>query len=208
MATHRLHHQNSDKEGDPHSPRDGGFWAHVGWIMTGDANAQRSGELLPYVPDLRKDTFSHLDQQMALGSASPSLGVVAARRRRLAATCCWGIFLRTVVELHGTWLVNSATHMWGTRRFVTPDDSTNNWWVAMLTFGEGWHNNHHAHPQCGAARSRLVRDRPELVRNLRAAGARPRLGRGAPALCSQPRVPTVIPPRQMRQELLRTGRAA
>jgi stearoyl-CoA desaturase (delta-9 desaturase) len=58
----------------------------------------------------------------------------------------WGIFLRTVVGLHATWMVNSITHMWGSRRFQTRDLSTNNWWVALLTFGEGWHNNHHAHP--------------------------------------------------------------
>jgi stearoyl-CoA desaturase (delta-9 desaturase) len=58
----------------------------------------------------------------------------------------WGIFLRTTIGLHATWLVNSATHKWGSRRFETRDDSTNNWWVALLTFGEGWHNNHHAHP--------------------------------------------------------------
>jgi fatty-acid desaturase len=59
----------------------------------------------------------------------------------------WGIFLRTVVGLHGTWLVNSATHMWGSRRFQTRDSSRNSFWVALLSFGEGWHNNHHAHPQ-------------------------------------------------------------
>jgi stearoyl-CoA desaturase (delta-9 desaturase) len=59
----------------------------------------------------------------------------------------WGIFLRTVVGLHATWLVNSATHMWGSQRFLTGDTSKNSFWVAMLTFGEGWHNNHHAHPQ-------------------------------------------------------------
>jgi fatty-acid desaturase len=59
----------------------------------------------------------------------------------------WGIFLRTVVNLHGTWLVNSATHMWGSQRFLTGDASTNSFWVAILTFGEGWHNNHHAAPQ-------------------------------------------------------------
>ena len=58
----------------------------------------------------------------------------------------WGIFMRTVVGLHATWLVNSATHVWGSRRFQTRDLSTNNWFVAILTFGEGWHNNHHAHP--------------------------------------------------------------
>src|SRR2546430_538246 len=58
----------------------------------------------------------------------------------------WGIFVRTVVGLPSTWMVNSITHTWGSRRFVTHDLSTNNWWVAILTFGEGWHNNHHAHP--------------------------------------------------------------
>lgn len=59
----------------------------------------------------------------------------------------WGIFLRTVVGWHTTWLVNSATHLWGTRRFETRDDSRNNALIAAATFGEGWHNNHHAHPR-------------------------------------------------------------
>jgi stearoyl-CoA desaturase (delta-9 desaturase) len=58
----------------------------------------------------------------------------------------WGIFLRVTLGLHATWLVNSATHMWGSRRFNTKDRSRNSWWVALLTGGEGWHNNHHAHP--------------------------------------------------------------
>jgi len=58
----------------------------------------------------------------------------------------WGTFFRTTFLLHATWLVNSATHMWGSRRFQTKDDSRNSWWVALLSFGEGWHNNHHAHP--------------------------------------------------------------
>jgi len=58
----------------------------------------------------------------------------------------WGVFFRVVFGLHCTWLVNSATHLWGSRRFQTSDDSRNSWWVAFLTFGEGWHNNHHAYP--------------------------------------------------------------
>ena len=62
------------------------------------------------------------------------------------AVLMWGVFFRIVFNLHATWLVNSVTHMWGRRRFATDDDSTNSWWVALLTFGEGWHNNHHAHP--------------------------------------------------------------
>jgi fatty-acid desaturase len=145
VATHRLHHQNSDKEGDPHSPRDGGFWAHMGWIITGDAIHNKTTELLPYVPDLRKDKFMiwiskwHWVPMVILAATALVLGGWQY--------VMWGVFLRTVVGLHATYLVNSATHMWGSRRFLTHDTSTNNFWVAMLSFGEGWHNNHHAHPQ-------------------------------------------------------------
>jgi fatty-acid desaturase len=145
VATHRVHHQNSDKENDPHSPRDGGFWSHAGWIITGRAMHNQSDALLPYVPDLRKDRFHawisewHWVPITALGIV---IFAVAGWQYVL-----WGIFLRTVVGLHCTWLVNSATHMWGKQRFITTDTSKNSFWVAMLTFGEGWHNNHHAYPQ-------------------------------------------------------------
>jgi fatty-acid desaturase len=145
VATHRLHHQNSDKAGDPHSPCDGGFWAHMGWIITGDAMHHRTTELLPYVPDLRRDPF-HLWiskwHWVPLGVLAVILFLAGGWQFVL-----WGICLRTVVGLHATYLVNSATHMWGSRRFLTPDRSTNNFLVALLSFGEGWHNNHHAHPQ-------------------------------------------------------------
>jgi fatty-acid desaturase len=145
VATHRLHHQNSDKEGDPHSPRDGGFWAHMGWIITGDAIHNKTTELLPYVPDLRKDKFMIWISKwhwVPLTMLAVAVLVVGGWRYVM-----WGIFLRTVVGLHATYLVNSGTHMWGSRRFLTGDNSKNNFWVAMLSFGEGWHNNHHAHPQ-------------------------------------------------------------
>jgi fatty-acid desaturase len=145
VATHRVHHQNSDKELDPHSPRDGGFWAHAGWIVTGRALHNHSDALLPYIPDLRKDKFHtwiskwHWAPITVLGLILLAIGGWPY--------LMWGVFLRTVVGLHATWLVNSATHMWGRRRFLTTDSSRNSFWVAMLTFGEGWHNNHHAHPQ-------------------------------------------------------------
>ncbi|HMK30555.1 MAG TPA: fatty acid desaturase [Terriglobales bacterium] len=145
VATHRVHHQNTDKEGDPHSPHDGGFWAHMGWIITGRAMHNNSIEVLPYVPDLRKDKFHtwiskwHWVPITVLGVVILAIGGWQY--------LMWGIFLRTVVGLHSTWLVNSATHMWGTQRFLTGDSSKNSFWVAILTFGEGWHNNHHAHPQ-------------------------------------------------------------
>ena len=152
VATHRVHHQNADKESDPHSPRDGGFWAHMGWIITGRVMHNHSAELLPYVPDLRKDKFHtwishwHWVPTAALGLLLLAVGGWPY--------LMWGIFFRTVVGLHATWLVNSATHMWGSQRFTTGDTSTNSFWVAILTFGEGWHNNHHAQPQ--AARHGLT----------------------------------------------------
>jgi sn-1 stearoyl-lipid 9-desaturase len=153
VATHRLHHQNTDKEGDPHSPRDGGLWAHMGWIITGKAMHSSLTKLLPFVPDLRKDKFHlwiskwHWVPLTILGLAIFGLSCLL-----------WGIFFRTVIGLHATWLVNSATHMWGSRRFPADDRSTNSSWVAMLTFGEGWHNNHHAAPQSARHGFGLVRD--------------------------------------------------
>jgi fatty-acid desaturase len=152
VATHRMHHRNTDKEGDPHSPRDGGLWAHMGWILTGQTMHSDAAALLPYVPDLRKDKFHvwisrwHWVPITVLGAV---LLVVGGWPFLL-----WGIFFRTILGLHSTWLVNSATHMWGKQRFPTNDSSRNSFWVALLTFGEGWHNNHHAHPQ--AARHGLT----------------------------------------------------
>ncbi|HXX99455.1 MAG TPA: fatty acid desaturase [Candidatus Limnocylindrales bacterium] len=145
VATHRIHHQNTDRQGDPHSPRDGGFWSHMGWILTGQAMHRDRSELLPYVPDLRKDKF-HL--WISRWHVAPSV-VLAVVFYVIGGWpwVFWGVFVRTVVSLHFTWLVNSATHMWGTQRFDTGDDSRNSFWVAFLTFGEGWHNNHHAQPQ-------------------------------------------------------------
>ena len=145
VATHRVHHQNTDKEGDPHSPRDGGIWAHMGWILTGKAMHAKTDELLPYVPDLRKDKF-HLWISEYHYVPTVILGIVLFAVGGLPFLL-WGLFFRMVVGLHATWLVNSATHMWGSQRFLTGDDSTNSFWVAILTFGEGWHNNHHAAPQ-------------------------------------------------------------
>lgn len=144
VAIHRIHHQLTDQEGDPHSPRDGKWWSHMGWILTGQALHQETEKLAPYVPDLRHDRFYvwlskyHWITQVVVG-----LVVLFFGGWNLVF---WGVFLRTVVGLHATWLVNSATHLWGSQRWATGDDSTNNFFVALLTFGEGWHNNHHAHP--------------------------------------------------------------
>jgi stearoyl-CoA desaturase (delta-9 desaturase) len=144
VALHRQHHQFADKEGDPHSPRDGKWWAHAGWVLTGDALRMDVATLKRYVPDLAEDkvqvwlTRYHLVPAAILAAALYAIGGF-----RLVL---WGTFLRTVVGLHATWMVNSISHIWGQRNFETRDRSTNNWWVALLTFGDGWHNNHHAHP--------------------------------------------------------------
>src|SRR5271165_6302675 len=144
VATHRIHHQKSDQPGDPHSPHDGAWWAHMGWILWGETNHNNTKQMAKYAPDLAKHKFYiwlnnwHWIPMVALGVILLAIGGFPLM--------CWGIFLRVVLGLHATWLVNSATHMWGERRFNTRDDSRNNWWVALMTFGEGWHNNHHAHP--------------------------------------------------------------
>jgi fatty-acid desaturase len=144
VATHRIHHQKSDQPGDPHSPHDGAWWAHMGWILFGETNHNNTRMMSKYAPDLAKHKFYiwlnnwHWVPMVALGVILLGVGGWPLM--------FWGVFLRVVVGLHATWLVNSATHMWGTRRFATRDDSRNSWWVALMTFGEGWHNNHHAHP--------------------------------------------------------------
>jgi fatty-acid desaturase len=144
VATHRIHHQYSDKEGDPHSPIDGTWWAHMGWILMGKSMHHDTTTLSRYVPDLAKDKFHvwitkfHYVPMIVLGVVLLAIGGLPM--------LLWGVFFRTVFGLHATWLVNSATHMVGTRRFQTRDLSTNSWWVALFSFGEGWHNNHHAHP--------------------------------------------------------------
>lgn len=144
VATHRIHHQNSDKPGDPHSPRDGAWWSHIGWILVGEAKHNNTKLMSKYAPDLARHRFYvwlndyHWLPMVVLGLLLLAIGGLPM--------LLWGVCLRVVFGLHATWLVNSATHMWGSRRFATRDDSRNNWWVALITFGEGWHNNHHAHP--------------------------------------------------------------
>ena len=143
-ASHRIHHQYSDRDGDPHTPRDGRWWSHMLWVMFGDPMNADTAVMGKYAPDLMKDRFYrvlskwHWVPLVLLGLVLLAIGGLP--------WLLWGVFLRVVFGLHCTWLVNSATHLWGTRRFETADDSKNSWWVALLTFGEGWHNNHHAHP--------------------------------------------------------------
>ncbi len=144
VSVHRRHHQHSDTDLDPHTPLHGGFWAHMGWIIFGKSLHNNIELTAKYAPDLMKDRFYRVISEWHWVPLTV-LGVVAWVVGGFGMML-WVVPLRVVVGLHTTWLVNSATHMWGSRRFDTKDDSRNLWWVALITFGEGWHNNHHAHP--------------------------------------------------------------
>jgi stearoyl-CoA desaturase (delta-9 desaturase) len=152
VATHRVHHQHSDQEGDPHTPQEGKWWSHVGWIISGRALNTQTTALAHYAPDLAKDRFQvwlskyHWVPLTLLGISLLVVGFLFGGVKAGISLFLWGIFLRVTLGLHATWLVNSATHLYGRRRFDTRDDSRNSWWVALVTGGEGWHNNHHANP--------------------------------------------------------------
>ena len=145
VTTHRIHHAHTETDKDPHSPRNGTYWAHIGWIFQGTAQNQSEETIKKYSPDLLKDPF-HVFLNNYYYVPTIIAGVILFAIGGFSMVL-WGIFLRVVWGWHSTWLVNSATHMWGTRRFETRDDSTNNGLIALVTFGEGWHNNHHAHPR-------------------------------------------------------------
>lgn len=145
VTTHRMHHAYTDTDKDPHSPKNGVIWSHIGWIFKGDAQMHKMEVHERYSPDLVKDKFNVIADKyywvtpIVVGAVVFAIGGWSM--------VLWAIFFRTVFGWHATWLVNSATHIWGSRRFETRDTSTNNALVAAVTFGEGWHNNHHAYPR-------------------------------------------------------------
>ena len=144
VTTHRIHHAFTETDKDPHSTKPGFWWAHMEWVVKGTAQDHDEATFKKYVPDILKDKF-----QVAL--ANYYLVPIILSAALLYAVggwgmVLWGVFVRVVVGWHTTWLVNSLAHFSGKRPFETTDDSTNNWFVAWLTFGEGWHNNHHHAP--------------------------------------------------------------
>ena len=144
VATHRIHHQFTETEKDPHSTRPGFWWAQIGWIVWGTAQDHDENTLKRYVPDLLKDKGHVLISRFYFLPIILTAGILFAIGGWTMVV--WGIFARVVVAWHATWFVNSLSHIYGSRPHDTNDDSTNNWFVALLTFGEGWHNNHHAFP--------------------------------------------------------------
>jgi stearoyl-CoA desaturase (delta-9 desaturase) len=138
-ANHRMHHRYSDGQGDPHSPRDGFYWSHQGWIADGRWDDTR----LDLVRDLAK--YPELVWLNRWHIVAPIMLAVFCYAVGGFSGLIWGFAISTVVCWHSTYSINSLAHRWGTVRYDTGDDSRNNFFLALLTLGEGWHNNHHFH---------------------------------------------------------------
>ena len=137
-ALHREHHRHADEEGDIHSPlRQGFWWSHAGWVLSNEHDVYDARKIADFAkfPELR-----WLDRHHWVPTTVLALGTYLAGG---AAGLVWGYLVPTVLLYHCTFAINSIAHLFGTRRFETGDGSRNNWWLALVTFGEGWHNNHH-----------------------------------------------------------------
>ncbi len=156
VANHRKHHVFSDQEGDPHSPRDGGMWSHMLWLFPHHSRTEIDAHTKRWAPDLARDKGVHflhvtfLLWHFLIGGALLAAGWSLYGRDVGISWLVWGLAVRMVIVFHVTWFVNSASHIWGYRNYETTDDSRNLWWVGLLAFGEGWHNNHHAHQRMAA----------------------------------------------------------
>jgi sn-2 palmitoyl-lipid 9-desaturase len=150
VAGHRMHHAyTEDVDKDPYSAKRGFWWSHLLWLMYYRRDFFDYNVYKRYAPDLDREPFYRwlnryfLFLQLPLGLLLYWLGGWSF--------VIYGLFLRAVLLWHSTWFINSATHMRGYRTFNTPDNSRNLWWAAILTYGEGWHNNHHTYPNVAKA---------------------------------------------------------
>ncbi len=165
VAIHRVHHKHSDEQPDPHSPLVNFLWGHMAWLFFKNRDHLRVSNFERYVRDLLRDPFYLKLERNSLwlgiyvlhallfliggftvGYLWPTEGMTAwmSGVQFGLSVLVWGVFVRTVVVLHGTWAVNSLSHTYGYQNYGTGDSSRNNWIVALLSHGEGWHNNHHA----------------------------------------------------------------
>ena len=161
VAIHRMHHKHSDEQPDPHSPLVTLFWGHVGWLLVINRDHYKTGAFERYARDLLRQPFYlklernglwlgvYLLHALAFVVAGFIVGYltggsVAAGQQLAFSWFVWAVIVRTVVVLNGTWAVNSIGHVWGYQNYDTGDHSMNNWFVALIAHGEGWHNNHHA----------------------------------------------------------------
>ena len=140
VGMHRIHHLHSDEELDPHDSNKGFWWSHMAWMFY---HSPAFAEVPRFTKDINDDPFyQFLQKNMIL--IQVALGIVLLLLGGWSFVV-WGVFVRLIFVWHCTWFVNSATHKFGYRTYDTSDRSTNCWWVALLTYGEGWHNNHHAY---------------------------------------------------------------
>jgi stearoyl-CoA desaturase (delta-9 desaturase) len=159
VGTHRIHHKHSDHDEDPHTPNHGFAWSHVFWCMTKNQGADSKRTAADAARDLVRDKGIRLISRWYIlpqivltilcglgGWAASALGWDTS----VWSWLVWGVCVRTVVVYHITWFVNSAAHTWGYQSYDTHDRSTNLWWLAFLSWGEGWHNNHHGDQRAAA----------------------------------------------------------
>lgn len=173
VAWHRKHHAHSDQHEDPHTPRAGFFWAHMQWLLHQNRTPLATYTLYDkYAKDILADPYyrwiERLPSPAGLFFLAHSLvfivvatigsvlvyGNNAAAYTTATSLFLWGVVVRTVWVWHITWSVNSLSHVFGYRNYETKDDSRNNWFVTLLTAGEGWHNNHHADPASASVQHR------------------------------------------------------
>ncbi|HVA49819.1 MAG TPA: fatty acid desaturase [Pirellulales bacterium] len=172
VTWHRMHHQHSDGLNDPHSPLVAFFWSHIGWLLFEQGGTHSVASYYKYARDILDDPFYMYLEKRRSASAFIYLGHALAffliglavgwgsSGRALPglqfglSLLVWGVILRTVYVWHITWAVNSLSHIFGYRNYATDDESRNNWFVAFITGGEGWHNNHHHDPTSASVQHR------------------------------------------------------
>jgi len=154
VGVHRLHHKHSDEDMDPHSPQHGFTWGHILWTLHDKLEGINGHDAAKDL--LRDNGLRLLDKyfwvpQFGLSAALFGIGWAVGGLTLGISWFVWAVAIRVVFVYHGTWFVNSAAHTWGYQNYEeTGEKSTNLWWVALWSFGEGWHNNHHAHPRSAA----------------------------------------------------------
>lgn len=171
VATHRMHHVHSDERPDPHTPKVSFLWSHFGWLAYENSATQGIGGIEKFAKDLLRDPFYLwleknrygqflivLAQFLVFFAVGAAIGAAMGGPWKAlqmgSGLVVWGVIVRTILVWHITWSVNSLSHLFGYRSYDTGEDSRNNWFVALVTVGEGWHNNHHEDPSAASVQHR------------------------------------------------------